>query len=111
VAKVDAACSDVDVADMLRQVHDALRGCPTALPSYATAVDQARATLAVDPALLALTSLLNSARVGDVYFFRAGHHLVYEEASEILELNPAAALQQVMDHVHESSMKAADDGG
>lgn len=38
------------------------------------------------------------AEAGDVYFFPAGHSLVYEEASEVLELNPAAPLQQVMDH-------------
>lgn len=35
---------------------------------------------------------------GDVYFFPAGHTLIYEEPSEVLELNPAAALQTVMDH-------------
>jgi hypothetical protein len=35
---------------------------------------------------------------GDVYFFPSGHTLVYEEPSEILELNPAAALESVMDH-------------
>jgi hypothetical protein len=39
------------------------------------------------------------AEAGDVYFFRSGHHLIYETPSEVLELNPAAALQQVMDHV------------
>ncbi|CUU57025.1 hypothetical protein Ga0074812_11040 [Parafrankia irregularis] len=38
------------------------------------------------------------ATAGDVYFFPAGHSLVYEEPSEVLELNPAAALQQVMAH-------------
>jgi hypothetical protein len=35
---------------------------------------------------------------GEVYFFPAGHSLIYEEPSEVLELNPAAALQQVMNH-------------
>lgn len=35
---------------------------------------------------------------GDVYFFPAGHTVEYEEESEVLELNPAAALQTVMDH-------------
>jgi len=38
------------------------------------------------------------AEAGDVYFFPAGHTLIYEEPSEVLEINPAAALQQVMDH-------------
>jgi hypothetical protein len=36
---------------------------------------------------------------GDVYFFRAGHVLIYEEPSEVLELNPAAALNVLMDHI------------
>ena len=35
---------------------------------------------------------------GDVYFFPAGHTLIYEEESEVLELNPAAALASLMDH-------------
>jgi hypothetical protein len=39
------------------------------------------------------------AEAGDVYFFRAGHHLIYEEATESLELNPADALEVLMDHV------------
>jgi hypothetical protein len=39
------------------------------------------------------------ASAGEAYFFRAGHHLIYEEPSEVLEMNPAAALQQVMDHI------------
>jgi hypothetical protein len=39
------------------------------------------------------------AETGDAYFFRAGHVLIYEEESEVLELNPAAALQVLMDHV------------
>jgi hypothetical protein len=39
------------------------------------------------------------AETGDVYFFRAGHHLIYEEATESLELNPADALEVLMDHV------------
>ncbi len=37
------------------------------------------------------------AEAGDVYFFRAGHVLIYEETSEVLELNPASALQLLMD--------------
>jgi hypothetical protein len=36
---------------------------------------------------------------GDAYFFRAGHVLVYEEATEALELNPPDALQVLMDHI------------
>lgn len=39
------------------------------------------------------------AETGDVYFFRPGHVLVYEEPSKVLELNPAAALQLLMDHI------------
>jgi hypothetical protein len=39
------------------------------------------------------------AEAGEVYFFRAGHVLVYEEPSEVLELNPAAALGILMDHI------------
>jgi len=39
------------------------------------------------------------AEAGQVYFFRAGHVLKYEEASEVLEFNPAAALQVLMDHI------------
>jgi hypothetical protein len=38
------------------------------------------------------------AEAGEVYFFRSGHHLIYELPSEVLELNPAAALQWTMDH-------------
>jgi hypothetical protein len=39
------------------------------------------------------------AESGDVYFFQAGHVLLYEEESEVLELNPGAALQVLMDHI------------
>ncbi|MBW2942723.1 hypothetical protein [Zhongshania aquimaris] len=39
------------------------------------------------------------AETGDVYFFRAGHHLIYEEPTKSLELNPADALQVLMDHI------------
>ncbi len=40
---------------------------------------------------------------GEVYFFRPGHYLVYEaDHSEVLELNPADALQFLMDHVERS---------
>lgn len=36
---------------------------------------------------------------GDAYFFRAGHVLIYEEATEALELNPADALEVLVDHI------------
>lgn len=39
------------------------------------------------------------AGAGDVCYFPAGHILVYEEASEVLEFNPAAALADLMDHI------------
>jgi hypothetical protein len=39
------------------------------------------------------------ARAGEVYFIPAGHTLAYDEDSEVLELNPAFALQQLMDHI------------
>jgi hypothetical protein len=45
------------------------------------------------------------AEAGDAYFFRAGHVLVYEERSEVLELNPAAALQTLMDHIESVAEK------
>jgi hypothetical protein len=35
---------------------------------------------------------------GAVYFFPAGPTLAYEESSEVLELNPASALESLMDH-------------
>nr|MDT0665112.1 hypothetical protein [Micromonospora sp. DSM 115978] len=38
------------------------------------------------------------AEAGDVYYFPAGHSLIYDEPTEALELNPAAALQQLMNH-------------
>jgi hypothetical protein len=38
------------------------------------------------------------AEAGDAYFFPAGHALIYEADTEALELNPAAALQTLMDH-------------
>ena len=46
------------------------------------------------------------AEAGDVYFFRSGHVLIYEEPSEVLELNPAAALQLLMDHVESVAAQA-----
>jgi hypothetical protein len=39
------------------------------------------------------------AEPGDVFHFPAGHVLIYDEASEVLELNPVATLQQLMDHI------------
>ena len=39
------------------------------------------------------------ASTGDAYFFRSGHVLIYEEETKALELNPAAALQTLMDHI------------
>ena len=48
------------------------------------------------------------AHAGDVYFFRAGHVLIYEEPSEVFELNPAAALQVLMDHLEATVSRMAD---
>jgi hypothetical protein len=45
---------------------------------------------------------------GEVCFFPAGHVLIYEEASRVLELNPAAALGDCMSAV-ERAAKAVDD--
>ena len=39
------------------------------------------------------------AEQGDAFFFRSGHVLIYEEASEVVEFNPAFALQCMMDHI------------
>jgi len=47
------------------------------------------------------------AKRGDVYFFRAGHVLIYEEPSEVLELNPASALQYLMDHIEKAAGRLA----
>ncbi len=44
---------------------------------------------------------------GDAYFFESGHYLVYEEPSQVLEFNPAAALQRVMDHVEGFAQRLA----
>ena len=38
------------------------------------------------------------AEAGDAYYFPAGHVLIYDDPSEVLELNPAAALADLMDH-------------
>jgi hypothetical protein len=45
------------------------------------------------------------ASTGEAYFFPAGHVLSYEEETEALELNPAAALQTLMDHVESFARK------
>ena len=45
------------------------------------------------------------ASAGEVYFFPAGHVLSYEEETEALELNPAAALQTLMDHIESFARK------
>ena len=45
------------------------------------------------------------ARAGEAYFFPAGHILSYEEETEAFELNPAAALQTLMDHVESLARK------
>ena len=50
------------------------------------------------------------ASAGDAYFFPAGHVLIYEEPSEVLELNPAAALQTLMDHIERLASGAAEHG-
>jgi hypothetical protein len=39
------------------------------------------------------------AEAGDVYFFKPGHILIYDEPSEVLEMNPASTLQLLMDHI------------
>ncbi|MGW1029034.1 hypothetical protein ACWD4J_36055 [Streptomyces sp. NPDC002577] len=48
------------------------------------------------------------AGAGEAYFFPAGHSLIYEEASEVLEFNPAAALQTLMNHFEETMAKGWD---
>ena len=49
------------------------------------------------------------ASTGEVYFFPAGHVLIYEEPSRVLELNPAAALQTVMDHFEKMAVQGWED--
>ena len=39
------------------------------------------------------------ASAGEIYFFPAGHVLIYEEASEVVEFNPADALTRLMLHI------------
>lgn len=48
------------------------------------------------------------AETGDAYFFPAGHTLIYEADTEALELNPAAALQTLMNHFEAGSRARAD---
>ena len=50
------------------------------------------------------------AETGDVYFFRPGHHLIYEEPTEALELNPADALAVLMDHVEAYAQRMREQG-
>ena len=50
------------------------------------------------------------AETGDVYFFRPGHVLIYEEPTEALELNPAGALQDLMDHIENKVAKMIENG-
>lgn len=47
------------------------------------------------------------ATAGEVYFFPAGHVLVYPEPTRALELNPAFALQQCMDAIQRAGERAA----
>ena len=51
------------------------------------------------------------AGTGEAYFFPAGHVLIYEEETEALELNPAAALQTLMDHIESLARKYAETQG
>ncbi|WP_040830198.1 hypothetical protein [Nocardia jiangxiensis] len=44
-----------------------------------------------------------TATAGEVYFFPAGHILIYEEATEALEINPAYALKQCMDVIERAA--------
>jgi hypothetical protein len=45
---------------------------------------------------------------GEAYFFPAGHILMYDEPSEILEFNPAFALEQLMLHIAAKARAAAE---
>ena len=47
------------------------------------------------------------ATAGEVYFFPAGHILIYPEATRALELNPAFALQQCMEAMLRAGERAA----
>ncbi|OBB04511.1 hypothetical protein A5662_00910 [Mycobacteriaceae bacterium 1482268.1] len=48
---------------------------------------------------------------GEAYFFPAGHVLIYEEETEALELNPAAALHTLMDHIESVARRHVEDRG
>ncbi|WP_344831847.1 hypothetical protein [Actinocorallia longicatena] len=45
------------------------------------------------------------ATAGEAYFFPAGHILIYEEATQALEINPAFALQQCMDAMERTAQR------
>lgn len=52
------------------------------------------------------------AQEGEVYYFPAGHVLIYEEPTDAVEFNPAAALQDLMkgmDRAMERRTAAAED--
>jgi hypothetical protein len=48
------------------------------------------------------------AETGDVYFFEAGHILIYEEETVALELNPRHALTTCMDAMARAAAKRAE---
>ncbi len=48
------------------------------------------------------------AETGDAFFFPAGHLLSYDEPTECLELNPAGALQVLMDHIEAKAQAMVD---
>ncbi|MBY8857017.1 hypothetical protein K7711_11055 [Nocardia sp. CA2R105] len=48
-----------------------------------------------------------TATAGEAYFFPAGHVLIYEEATEALEINPAFALSQCMDAIERAAARGA----
>ncbi len=50
------------------------------------------------------------ASAGEACFFRAGHVLIYEEASRVLELNPSAALKDCMDAMGRAAERAMAQG-
>ena len=49
------------------------------------------------------------AAAGEVYFFPAGHVLIYPEPTTALELNPAFALQQCMDAMMRAGARLSHD--
>ena len=77
--------------------HPSMRGCPAGCAS-------ARTTATCSPGRLrcifpGTDRPEEVAEAGDAYYFPAGHVLIYDEASEVLEFNPAAALADLMDHI------------